>query len=99
MGQNRLSVGIVIAYIALQKCPVNSKCQVFLILSELSNPELCKFRVLSGLKACFKIKILDFFRKCYTIDVHPMYTMGWVCSPKSTCCPQGTARLLLFLIA
>lgn len=61
MGQNRFSLGIVIAYIALQKCPVNSKCQVFLILSELSNPELCKFCVLPGIKACFQIRILDIF--------------------------------------
>lgn len=88
MGQNHLSLGIVTAYIALQKCPVNSKCQVFLILSELSNPELCKFCVLPGLKACFKIIILDFFRKCYTIDVHPMYTMGWVCSPQIQVLPS-----------
>lgn len=78
MGQNRLSLGIVTAYIALQKCPVNSKCQVFLILSELSNPELCKFRVLSGLKACFKIKILDFFSEVlhYRCTSHVHNGMG-----------------------
>lgn len=35
-------------------------CQVFLILSELSNPEFCKFYVLPGIKACFQIRILDF---------------------------------------
>ena len=92
MGQNCLYLGIVTAYRALQKRPVNFKCQVFLILSELSNPELCKFCVLPGLKACFEIRILDFFRKCYTID-----TQWDVYVPQiSTCCPQGTARLLLF---